>query len=34
MIASDKGHDKIVKLLLAAGAKIDLKNKVRCMIKD
>ena len=28
MIASGSGHDKVVELLLTAGAKVDLQDKV------
>ena len=28
MIASENGHDKVVELLLTAGAKVDLQDKV------
>ena len=28
MRASDKGHEKVVELLLTAGAKVDLKDEV------
>ena len=28
MIASENGHDKMVELLLTAGAKVDLQDKV------
>ena len=28
MRASENGHDKVVELLLTAGAKVDLQNKV------
>ena len=28
MIASENGHDKVVELLLTAGAKVDLQDEV------